>query len=85
MLKAYSASVFMLNYSWTHSGLWTIFKSVGNALLSTVIPTILIQPDRQLLPESALSRIFFPSHSELLDYFTPAALPQGKDAVLRSP
>ncbi|KJA20016.1 hypothetical protein HYPSUDRAFT_142747 [Hypholoma sublateritium FD-334 SS-4] len=50
------AGVFMLNYSWTHSGLWTIFK--------------------QLLPESALSRIFFPSDSELLDYFTPAALPQ---------
>ncbi|KAF8198055.1 CRAL-TRIO domain-containing protein [Pholiota molesta] len=50
------AGVFMLNYSWAHSGLWTIFK--------------------RLLPETALSRIFFPSNSELLEYFTPSALPQ---------
>ncbi|KAF8971084.1 CRAL-TRIO domain-containing protein [Flammula alnicola] len=49
------AGVFMLNYSWAHSGLWTIFK--------------------RLLPETALSRIFFPSNQELIEYFTPSALP----------
>ncbi|KAF4620914.1 hypothetical protein D9613_000308 [Agrocybe pediades] len=50
------AAVFMLNYSWTHSGLWSVFK--------------------RLLPETALSRVFFPSNKELVEYFSPAALPQ---------
>ncbi|PPQ84585.1 hypothetical protein CVT25_015788 [Psilocybe cyanescens] len=50
------AAVFMLNYSWTHAGLWGVFK--------------------RLLPESALSRVFFPLNSELVQYFSPSALPQ---------
>ncbi|KDR75091.1 hypothetical protein GALMADRAFT_122666 [Galerina marginata CBS 339.88] len=50
------AAVFMLNYSWTHSGLWAVFK--------------------RLLPETALSRIFFPSSKDLIEFFTPSALPQ---------
>ncbi|KAF9482205.1 CRAL/TRIO domain-containing protein [Pholiota conissans] len=58
------AGVFMLNYSWTHSGFWTIFK--------------------RLLPETALSRIFFPSRPELVEYFTPSALPQDYDGNLPS-
>ncbi|TFK44283.1 CRAL-TRIO domain-containing protein [Crucibulum laeve] len=50
------AGVFMLNYSWIHSGMWAIVK--------------------RLLPESALSRVFFPSQAELARYFTPSALPE---------
>ncbi|KAF9050045.1 CRAL-TRIO domain-containing protein [Panaeolus papilionaceus] len=48
--------VFMLNYSWAYSGLWSIFK--------------------RLLPETALSRIFFSSNKELMEYFTPSSLPR---------
>ncbi len=33
---------------------------------------------RRLLPASALSRVFFPDRNELVNYFTPAALPQGE-------
>jgi len=50
------AAVFMLNYSWAHSGLWTVAKRV--------------------LPDSALSRIFFPSKKQLEEYFTPSCLPK---------
>ncbi|KAF8629903.1 hypothetical protein AX15_003255 [Amanita polypyramis BW_CC] len=50
------AGVFILNYSWTHSSFWNIFK--------------------RLLPPTALSRVFFPTHQELLQYFTPSALPE---------
>ncbi|PPQ66319.1 hypothetical protein CVT26_011150 [Gymnopilus dilepis] len=50
------AGVFILNYSWTHSGLWNVFK--------------------HLLPENALSRVFFPSKDELVEFFSPSALPQ---------
>ncbi|KAF8902909.1 CRAL-TRIO domain-containing protein [Gymnopilus junonius] len=50
------AGVFVLNYSWTHSGFWSILK--------------------RLLPESALSRVFFPSKEELINFFSPTALPQ---------
>ncbi|KAM6502110.1 CRAL-TRIO domain containing protein [Amanita muscaria] len=48
------AGAFVLNYSWTHSGLWTFVK--------------------RLLPASALSRLFFPTQQELVEYFTPSAL-----------
>ncbi|KAI0368310.1 CRAL/TRIO domain-containing protein [Pilatotrama ljubarskyi] len=50
------AAVFILNYSWAHSGVWSIVKRV--------------------LPKSALSRVFFPSQDELLQIFSPSALPQ---------
>ncbi|KAK2464172.1 hypothetical protein APHAL10511_003629 [Amanita phalloides] len=50
------AGVFILNYSWAHSSLWSIIK--------------------RLLPPPALSRVFFPTNAELLEYFTPSALPQ---------
>ena len=33
---------------------------------------------RHLLPENALSRVFFPSKDELVEFFSPSALPQGK-------
>ncbi|KIM45318.1 hypothetical protein M413DRAFT_441999 [Hebeloma cylindrosporum] len=56
------AAVFMLNYSWTHAGLWSVFK--------------------RLLPEVALSRIFFPSNQELLKYFGPSNLPQDYGGIL---
>ncbi|KAF4597952.1 CRAL-TRIO domain-containing protein [Pleurotus pulmonarius] len=49
------AAVFMVNYSWAHSGIWTVVK--------------------RLLPSAALSRVFFPTRKELLDFFTPACLP----------
>ncbi|RDX54948.1 CRAL/TRIO domain-containing protein [Lentinus brumalis] len=49
------AAVFILNYSWAHSGVWNIVKRV--------------------LPKSALSRVFFPSRDELLEYFPPSAIP----------
>lgn len=40
--------------------------------------TILLIPSlRRLLPEVALSRIFFPSKQELVKYFGPSNLPQG--------
>ncbi|EFI28227.1 hypothetical protein CC1G_14252 [Coprinopsis cinerea okayama7 len=50
------AGVFMLNYSWTHSSLWSIVK--------------------RILPESALSRVFFPSQKEVIGYFSSSRLPQ---------
>ncbi|KAI8993943.1 CRAL-TRIO domain-containing protein [Trametes punicea] len=50
------AAVFILNYSWAHSGVWNVVKRV--------------------LPESALSRVFFPSGEELLQYIPPSVLPQ---------
>ncbi|KAI0358623.1 CRAL/TRIO domain-containing protein [Trametes cingulata] len=50
------AAVFILNYSWAHSGVWSIVKRV--------------------LPKSALSRVFFPSQEELLEFLSPSALPQ---------
>lgn len=50
------AGVFMLNYSWAHSGVWNVVK--------------------HLLPEAALSRVFFPTQVQLTSYFTPSALPQ---------
>ncbi|KAF9236354.1 CRAL-TRIO domain-containing protein [Melanogaster broomeanus] len=49
------AAVFLLNYSWMHSGVWSIAKRV--------------------LPSSALSRVFFPSRDQLLDYCSAATLP----------
>ncbi|KAK7692210.1 hypothetical protein QCA50_003834 [Cerrena zonata] len=49
-------AVFILNYSWVHSGLWNLSK--------------------RTLPKAALSRVFFPTHDELLEYFTPSSLPQ---------
>ncbi|RDB25475.1 Protein real-time [Hypsizygus marmoreus] len=50
------AGVFMLNYSWVYSGVWSVA--------------------RRVLPASALSRVFFPSSEELIDYFTPSSLPK---------
>ncbi len=32
---------------------------------------------RRVLPKSALSRVFFPSENELLEYFSPSAIPCG--------
>ena len=32
---------------------------------------------RRALPKSALSRVFFPSQDELLEYFSPSAVPHG--------
>ncbi|KAF9227013.1 CRAL/TRIO domain-containing protein [Gyrodon lividus] len=49
------AAVFLLNYSWMHSGVWSVAKRV--------------------LPSSAISRVFFPSRAQLLDYCSPATLP----------
>ncbi|KAF8629135.1 hypothetical protein AX17_005721 [Amanita inopinata Kibby_2008] len=56
------AGVFILKYSWSHSGLWNIVK--------------------RLLPASALSRIFFPTQQELIQYFTPSALPEDYGGTL---
>ncbi|CDO69175.1 hypothetical protein BN946_scf185042.g77 [Trametes cinnabarina] len=56
------AAVFVLNYSWAHSGVWSIVKRV--------------------LPKSALSRIFFPSREELLQYIPRSALPQDYGGAL---
>ncbi|GLB37805.1 putative CRAL/TRIO domain containing protein [Lyophyllum shimeji] len=56
------AGVFMLNYSWVHSGMWSVAKRV--------------------LPESALSRVFFPSDEELVRFFTPSSLPEDYGGVL---
>ncbi|KAI0786560.1 CRAL-TRIO domain-containing protein [Abortiporus biennis] len=50
------AAVFVLNYSWAHSGLWNVAK--------------------RALPASALSKVFFPSQSELTEYFSAASLPR---------
>ncbi|KAF8837680.1 CRAL/TRIO domain-containing protein [Paxillus ammoniavirescens] len=49
------AAVFVLNYSWMYSGVWSVAKRV--------------------LPSSAISRVFFPSRDQLLDYCSPATLP----------
>ncbi|KAF8160690.1 CRAL-TRIO domain-containing protein [Crassisporium funariophilum] len=58
------AGVFMLNYSWAHSGLWNILK--------------------RLLPEAALSRVFFPSNQDLIHYFKASALPKDYGGTLPS-
>ncbi|KAF9010630.1 CRAL-TRIO domain-containing protein [Cyathus striatus] len=50
------AGVFVLNYSWAHSGMWSVVKRV--------------------LPDSALSRVFFPSKVDLVNYFGASALPR---------
>ncbi|KAK7005963.1 hypothetical protein R3P38DRAFT_3326409 [Favolaschia claudopus] len=44
------AAAFMINYSWTHAGIWSIAKRV--------------------LPAPAISRVFFPTQQELVDYFS---------------
>ncbi|GBE80468.1 CRAL-TRIO domain-containing protein [Sparassis latifolia] len=49
------AAVFILNYTWSYSGMWGIAK--------------------RALPASALSRVFFPSPAELIEYFSPSSLP----------
>jgi len=54
----------VLNYSWTHAGLWRVFKCI--------------------MPEVALSRIFFPSNQELVQYFNPSNLPQDYGGTLPS-
>ncbi|TFK66503.1 CRAL/TRIO domain-containing protein [Pluteus cervinus] len=56
------AGVIMINYSWTHSGLWGFIK--------------------RLLPASALSRVFFPTQDQLLQYFTPSVLPKDYGGTL---
>jgi hypothetical protein len=43
----------------------------------TQLTILLISSLRRLLPEVALSRIFFPSKQELVKYFGPSNLPQG--------
>ncbi|KAJ6498809.1 CRAL-TRIO domain-containing protein [Mycena sanguinolenta] len=58
------AAAFMINYSWTHAGLWAIAKRV--------------------LPEKAISRVFFPTQQELTDYFSPAMLPKDYGGALAS-
>jgi hypothetical protein len=32
---------------------------------------------RRVLPAPALSRVFFPTQEELINYFTPSSLPKG--------
>lgn len=39
---------------------------------------------KRLLPETALSRVFFPSNEDLLNFFTPSALPQDYGGTLPS-
>ncbi|KAF8070799.1 CRAL-TRIO domain-containing protein [Lyophyllum atratum] len=56
------AGVFMLNYSWVHSGMWNLVKRV--------------------LPASALSRVFFPSDEELIQFLTPSSLPKDYGGAL---
>ncbi|KAF7376571.1 CRAL/TRIO domain-containing protein [Mycena sanguinolenta] len=58
------AAAFMINYSWTHAGLWAIAKRV--------------------LPEKAISRVFFPTQQQLADYFSPAMLPKDYGGTLAS-
>ncbi|RPD78618.1 CRAL/TRIO domain-containing protein [Lentinus tigrinus ALCF2SS1-7] len=58
------AAVFILNYSWAHSGVWNIVK--------------------RALPKSALSRVFFPSQDELLEYFPPSTIPRDYGGSLPS-
>lgn len=67
--------VFMLNYSWTHSGIWGVIKYVCRQFIVFAFRLISI---RRLLPEAALSRIFFPSNKDLIECLTHSALPQGK-------
>ncbi|CAL1706220.1 unnamed protein product [Somion occarium] len=50
------AAVFVINFGWTHSGLWNL--------------------SRRTLPRAALSRVFFPTEQELLEYFSASSLPQ---------
>ena len=65
----------MLNYSWTHSGIWGVIKYVCRQFIVFAFRLISI---RRLLPEAALSRIFFPSNKDLIECLTLSVLPQGK-------
>ncbi|KDQ55784.1 hypothetical protein JAAARDRAFT_59749 [Jaapia argillacea MUCL 33604] len=56
------AAVFVLNYSWAHSGIWSIAK--------------------RMLPESILSRVFFPTSQELVEYFGNGCLPSDYGGTL---
>ena len=55
--------------------------SLSVFVILTFLPQLnLMLLHRRLLPETALSRVFFPSNKELKEYFSPAALPQGMSA-----
>ncbi|KAI0318889.1 CRAL-TRIO domain-containing protein [Amylostereum chailletii] len=56
------AAVFMLNYSWTHSGVWNVLK--------------------RILPDSALSKVFFPSREDLHRVILPSSLPKDYGGLL---
>ncbi|KAK7000732.1 CRAL/TRIO domain-containing protein [Favolaschia claudopus] len=58
------AAAFMINYSWTHAGIWSIAKRV--------------------LPAPAISRVFFPTQQELVDYFSASVLPKDYGGTLAS-
>jgi hypothetical protein len=45
--------------------------------LSPILLLALIIVPRSILPTTALSRVMFASHDELLLYFTPTLLPEG--------
>ena len=70
--------VFMLNYSWAHSGLWGVLKYVCHLHFFVGFRLTSI---RRLLPEAAHSRIFFPSNKELIGCLTPSALPRGSPVI----
>jgi retinaldehyde-binding protein 1 len=70
-----------MNYSWAYSGLWSIARSAG--IYSTSTHTNLYF--RHILPESAPSRIFFPTQANLVFAMTPAAVPKGKKEFIWGP
>lgn len=69
------SAVFVLNYSWAHNGLWNLAKYVSG-LYRFVSPIVQHIP-RRALPSTALAKVFFPTQTELLEYFTPSVIPRG--------
>ncbi|KAJ8461843.1 hypothetical protein ONZ51_g11278 [Trametes cubensis] len=69
------AAVFILNYSWAHSGLWNIVKYGQEHAPPS---------DPRVLPQPALARVFFPSRQELLQCMPSAGLPQEYGGALPS-
>lgn len=77
-------AVCVLNYTWHISGTWTFARHVSSSMAFQHGHPVSDQAAlfRGLLPASALSRVLFLTHEELLGYLTPACLPSGERARL---
>ena len=77
-------SVFLINFSWKHSGIWSVIRFAFLMLMFRTSLTHAYTPPEPLswirlaLPNSVHYRIFFPSREVLYECISPSSLPQGK-------